>query len=107
DITGEPKAKMQWTYYFQNITQHYMVIVEGWPNSIPFANLSGITSSLPQLEMLQCKWEMGMTYWKKLTEGEYSELCQKHNEQLECSELIKASHCTHSDKGKKHSHHST
>ncbi|KIK76926.1 hypothetical protein PAXRUDRAFT_96019, partial [Paxillus rubicundulus Ve08.2h10] len=107
EITGEPKAKMQWAYYFQNITQCYMVIVEGWPDSIPFANLSSVTSSLPQLEMLQCKWEMGTTYWKKLTEGKYSELRQKCNEQLESSELMETSCHTHSDKGKKCSHRST
>jgi len=55
---------MQWPHYFRNVVSHYHVVIEGWPNGIPFTNLSTISSSLTQLETLLRKWEMGITYWK-------------------------------------------
>jgi len=40
---------MQWAHYFRNIVTCYQVAVEGWPTTIPFANLSSASSSLSQL----------------------------------------------------------
>ncbi|KAI6017229.1 hypothetical protein PISMIDRAFT_118286 [Pisolithus microcarpus 441] len=52
DVTGDPKAKIQWAQYFQNVITHYQVVIEGWPEMIPFTNLSSASSSLAQLEVL-------------------------------------------------------
>ncbi|KAG2343956.1 hypothetical protein BDR05DRAFT_866116, partial [Suillus weaverae] len=67
DITGDSGAKMQWAHYFHNIVQCYQVMVDGWPNNVPSANLSQVSSALPELERLLCKWESGTTHWKTLT----------------------------------------
>jgi len=75
--------------------------VEGWPTTIPFANLSSASSSLSQLELLLRKWEMGATYWKELTDEEFEELRQERNEQLESGAVMEPSCRTRSDKGKK------
>ncbi|KAG1800238.1 uncharacterized protein HD556DRAFT_1305027 [Suillus plorans] len=80
EITGDDHAKMQWVYYFGNVIQCYQVIMEGWPEKIPFINLSQ----------------------KSLSNEEFEELHKEHEEKLESSEL--ADHCCQpqSDKGKKH-----
>ena len=56
---GEPTAKMEWAHYFHSMVQCYKVVVEGWLPSIPFTNLSAVSNSLPQLELLHRKWVMG------------------------------------------------
>ncbi|KIM58466.1 hypothetical protein SCLCIDRAFT_28011 [Scleroderma citrinum Foug A] len=80
---------------------------KGWPEAIPFANLSSASSSLSQLELLLQKWEMGMTYWKEISDEEVEELWQKRNEQIEGGEIKEPSRCTRSDKGKKCVRHSS
>ncbi|KAI5989961.1 hypothetical protein EDD15DRAFT_2198310 [Pisolithus albus] len=102
DITGDPKAKMQWAQYFRNVVACYHIAIEGWPDTVVFANLSSTSSSLSQLEVLLRKWEMGSTYWKKLSDNKFRELQQERNERLERGEIQAHSRCTHSDKGKKH-----
>ncbi|KAG1720808.1 hypothetical protein EDB19DRAFT_1597968, partial [Suillus lakei] len=49
-LTGNPKATMQWTHFFRNIVKCYSVVIEGWPEQIPFVNLSTASSSLTDLE---------------------------------------------------------
>ena len=100
-ITGKPKACMQWKAYFRNIVSRYRVAIEGWPSTIPFANLSDCSSSMPQLEMLQQKWEMDSTYWRKLTDEEFEVLRQQQNEDIESCSIIESTHRTRSDKGAK------
>ncbi|KIK21244.1 hypothetical protein PISMIDRAFT_35721, partial [Pisolithus microcarpus 441] len=107
DITGDPKAKMQWAQYFRNVVARYRVIIDGWPEAIPFANLSSMSSSLPQLEILLRKWEMGTTYWKALSDDEFEQLQQKRSEELESGGIEECSRRTRSDKGKKRTHHSS
>jgi hypothetical protein len=58
---------------------------------------------MPQLEMLQQKWEMDLTYWRKLTDEEFEVLRREQNEQLESRNIVEPTHCTCSDKGTKRS----
>ncbi|EGN96571.1 hypothetical protein SERLA73DRAFT_154090 [Serpula lacrymans var. lacrymans S7.3] len=67
-ITDDPKAKMHWKNYWRNIIQCYQIVIEGWPEHIPFANLSEVSSGLPDLEMLLHKWESGEIHWRQLSE---------------------------------------
>lgn len=92
---------MQWVNYFRNVVQRYLVAIEGWPDFVTFANLSTVSSSLPHLEMLRRKWELGTTYWKKLTSEEFKELSSKRDQQLEDGEIIEHTRRTRSDKGTK------
>ncbi|KAG2136554.1 uncharacterized protein EDB93DRAFT_1253850 [Suillus bovinus] len=79
-ITHDLKAWMHWAHYWQNIVQHYLVVIEGWPENIPFVNLSTVSSALPDLEMLLDKWETREIHWKHLDEDEYKKLHQERHE---------------------------
>ncbi|EGO01357.1 hypothetical protein SERLA73DRAFT_72302 [Serpula lacrymans var. lacrymans S7.3] len=100
-ISGDQKAKMQWTQYWRNIIQRYQVKIEGWPENIPFGNLSRISSALPDLEMLLRKWQSGATYWKNLTDEEFKELSVEHDHQIESGDIQVLKRRTRSDKGEK------
>ncbi|KAG6370999.1 hypothetical protein JVT61DRAFT_10716 [Boletus reticuloceps] len=104
EITGSAKAKMQWTAYFRNIVSHYRVVIEGWLSTVPLANLSEALSSLPQLEMLEHKWEMGLTHWKKLSPEQFEALKRERDEKIESGEIVEPTRHTHSDKDTKRSH---
>ncbi|KAG1786002.1 hypothetical protein EV424DRAFT_1306164, partial [Suillus variegatus] len=100
-ITHDPKARMHWTHYWRNIVQRYLVVIEGWPENVPFVNLSTVSSALPNLEMLLDKWETGEIHWKHLDEDEYEKLRQERHEKVSSGEVIKKHRQTRSDKGKK------
>ncbi|KAG2125861.1 hypothetical protein BD769DRAFT_1321090, partial [Suillus cothurnatus] len=55
-------------HYICNIVQRYQVVVEGWPDQIPFTNLSQVLSALLDLQMLCNRWDDGMTCWKSLSD---------------------------------------
>ena len=96
---------MQWTFYFWNIVQSYKVVVVGWPEEcIPFANLSSISSSLPDLKVILQKWEMGSIYWEEITDIQLEQLCLENSLWIECGEIMEPIQHTHSDKGSKHVH---
>lgn len=79
---------MQWTYYFCNIVQSYKVVVIWWPTEhITFANLSTISSSLQDLEMLLWKWEMASLYWKQITDDHLEEFHCEHNLQIKHGDI--------------------
>ncbi|KAG1736256.1 hypothetical protein EDB19DRAFT_1830059 [Suillus lakei] len=62
------------------MVQWYLVVVEDWPDNIPFVNLSN----------------------RHLEEDEYQKLLQEHNEKLEWGDIAEECCRTRSDKGKKH-----
>ncbi|KIK14433.1 hypothetical protein PISMIDRAFT_117014, partial [Pisolithus microcarpus 441] len=101
EITGEPSAKMQWAHYFHNIIAHYLVAIEGWPDHVPFANLSTVSSALPDLETLLRMWESRSIYWKQLSNEEYEALRCECDGKLNCGELVEHTRRSHSDKGTK------
>ncbi|KAG1747011.1 hypothetical protein EDD22DRAFT_981916 [Suillus occidentalis] len=100
-ITGNPKATMQWADYWRNIVQHYNIICEGWPSTVPFKNLSEASSALPELKMLFEKWQSGSIKWRHLEEGEYEQLLQERLEKIESGEIVERTRRQRSDKGKK------
>ncbi|KIK20523.1 hypothetical protein PISMIDRAFT_105571, partial [Pisolithus microcarpus 441] len=105
EITSEPSAKMQWAHYFCNIIARYLVTIEGWPDCIPFANLSTVSSALPDLETLLRMWESRSIYWKQLSNEEYEALHCEHDGKLNRSELVKHTCRSCSDKGTKWASH--
>ena len=93
---------MEWKHYWQNVVKRYQVIIEGWPDNIPFQNLSDISNSLSDVEDLLRRWHCGTTYWKKLTARELQTLDLEHNTQITNGEVdAPAPCCHHSDYGKK------
>jgi hypothetical protein len=101
EITQDEDAKMHWANYFRNIIQHYQVIIEGWPTNIPFANLSKVSSALPDLELLLQKWQSGVIHWRQVDDEKFQQLLEERNEKLENGEIVDHRRRTHSDKGKK------
>ncbi|KAG1884169.1 hypothetical protein F4604DRAFT_1575016 [Suillus subluteus] len=100
-ITKDPEARMHWANYWRNMVQRYLVIIEGWPDNIPFVNLSSVSSALPDLEMLLRKWESHAIHWRRFDKDEYCALQEERNKKLESGEVAEERHQTHSDKGKK------
>jgi hypothetical protein len=86
-VVGDDTARMEWKHYWRNVVKRYHVIIEGWPDKIPFRNLSDASSPLPDLENLLRKWRNGKTYWKTLTEDEIKVLDLEHDAQIENGEL--------------------
>ncbi|KAM6492469.1 hypothetical protein JOM56_012193, partial [Amanita muscaria] len=68
------KARMEWKHYWEHVVCRYSVAIEGWPNTIPFKNLSEASTAYAELEMLLQQWRSGKTYWKKLTADELKAL---------------------------------
>jgi hypothetical protein len=62
-------------------------MIKGWPETIPFRNLSETSNSLANLETLLQKWQCGKTYWKKLTAAELKELDHECDAQIERGEV--------------------
>ena len=90
---------MEWKCYWQKVVARYHVIIEGWPASIPFKNLSAASSPLAELNMLLRSWEDGTTRWKQLTSTETEKLIDDMKARGEIQEP--APHRPRSDRGKK------
>ncbi|KAG1725909.1 hypothetical protein EDB19DRAFT_1833612 [Suillus lakei] len=100
-VTGNPKATMQWTHFFRNIVKRYSVVIEGWPEQIPFVNLSTASSSLTDLKMLLRKWRSGLISWKHITPEQLEDMEKDRDEDLENGTIVEKRWRVHSDKGKK------
>ncbi|KAH7918192.1 hypothetical protein BV22DRAFT_1024987 [Leucogyrophana mollusca] len=105
-IMGQPKVKMHWKYYWQNVVKVYQVQIVGWPDNSPFANLSDVSSALPDLQSLLRKWKSGVIHWEKVSDEELKRLTVECHQRLENGEIEDPRHCTRSDKGKTRAKHS-
>jgi hypothetical protein len=81
---------MHWANYFRNVVEPYQIVVHGWPTNIPFVNLSKVSSALPDLQMLQWKWESGAVHWRQLEEEEFQQLLEECNKKIESGEIIES-----------------
>jgi hypothetical protein len=77
---------MQWKYYWQNMVKRHHVIIEGWPENIPFHNLSEAATSLSDLENLLWKWCSETMYWKDICDDNLDALDHEHDAQIESGE---------------------
>ena len=59
---------MEWKRYWSQVVRRYHVIIEGWPATVPFKNLSEMSVSLHEFEKLLQRWRQGETYWKEITQ---------------------------------------
>ena len=103
-MTGDESARKEWKHYWRNVVKRYQVIIKGWPDNIPFRNLSETSNSLSNLETLYRKWCCGRIYWKKLSSQELQDLDLQRNHQIEQGEAeAPAPRRRRSDFGKKRS----
>lgn len=100
-ITNNPKATMQWAHYWRNVVSRHQVVVEGWPDEIPFDNLSKVASGITALENLKERWRSGETAWRQLDDDEFQELNDERNSKVGSGEVVEHHRWPRSDKGKK------
>jgi hypothetical protein len=101
EATGEPTAEMKWKNYWRDIVRKHQVVVTGWPEEIPFANLSDFSNSLTTLESLLRKWECGTIHWKSISNDEFTRLDKERDRQIEAGEIEEPTRRQRSDKGSK------
>jgi hypothetical protein len=97
---------MQWKHYhdWRNVVQRYQVLLEGWPENIPFLSLSDCSNTLANLDLLLRNLQNGKIYWWKLSVAKLAELNKERDDQLENGEIAApAPRRPRSDRGKKHS----
>jgi hypothetical protein len=90
---------MEWKYYWVKVVARYHVMINGWPATIPFKNLSIASSPLADVSTLLQSWQEGKTSWKLLTPAEAKKLVDDMKSRGEVEEP--APRHTHSDRGKK------
>ncbi|KAG1758577.1 hypothetical protein EDD22DRAFT_783713, partial [Suillus occidentalis] len=100
-LLSNPKATMQWAHYWRNVVSRYQVVVEGWPDEIPFDNLSKAASGIAALENLKERWRSGETAWRQLDDEEFQELNDERNSKVGSGEVVEHRRRPRSDKGKK------
>ena len=82
DITGEPRAVMQYGNYERDLVLRYGVVLEGWPKEVPFVNASELGSSLPTLQRLLDALEKGTCKFARLSKEDLQERKNKYEEDI-------------------------
>ncbi|KZT69293.1 hypothetical protein DAEQUDRAFT_738185 [Daedalea quercina L-15889] len=72
-ITGDEVATMHWPTYWKDVVARYHVIIEGWPEDVPFRNLSDV-SNLGKLEQLLHGWQNGDIFFRRISDAEFAAL---------------------------------
>jgi hypothetical protein len=111
-IAGEAvkntSVKMQWRFYWRDVVKKFRVIIRGWPDDIPFANLSDISSALPILGALLRKWQQGTIFWESISDEEFGKLDKQRDIDIEGSSVEDPGpRKERKDKGKKQAHTDT
>ena len=70
-ITGDEVATMHWPTYWKDVVARYHVIIEGWPEDVPFRNLSDV-SNLGKLEQLLRGWQSGTIRFRRISDAEFA-----------------------------------
>ena len=96
---------MEYKLYHENVVQRHRVVHVGWPQNIPFKNLSECSSSLQELQNFLKKLDDGKTYWDTnhtITEKELNNLKDERQKQMDDGKIApRAPRRCHSDYGKK------
>ncbi|PCH44528.1 hypothetical protein WOLCODRAFT_139056 [Wolfiporia cocos MD-104 SS10] len=70
EITGDDVAVMRYNTYWKDIVTRYRVVIQGWPQDVPFRNLSDV-SNLGKLDILLQGWQSGTIRFRHITDEEY------------------------------------
>ena len=93
---------MEYKLYHENVVRRHQVRLVGWPENMPFKNLSECSSSLQELQNFLKKLDDGQTYWERITEEELTQLEEEREKQIEDGKLApRASRRRRSDHGKR------
>ena len=93
---------MEYKLYHENVVHCHLVMPVGWPQNIPFKNLSKCSSFLQELQNFFKSLADGETHQKPITEKELNKLKNEHQKQIDDGEIAPcAPHQRHSNHGKK------
>ncbi|CCM02665.1 uncharacterized protein FIBRA_04769 [Fibroporia radiculosa] len=74
DITHDEVATMHYATYWRDIVVRYRVMIDGWPQDIPFKNLSNISNN-GILDRLLQGWQSGGIHFRRISDAEFASLC--------------------------------
>jgi hypothetical protein len=101
DITKDSSARMEYVDYHRKIVYRYQIVLEGWPQTLPFKAPSECSSSFHELNNLLQRLHNGNTYWKNITAKELATLEKELEEKTASGEIIPPTRRRRSDHGKK------
>ena len=78
----------KYKFYHENIVHCHHVMLVGWPQNIPFKNLSKCSSSLQELQSFLRNLVDGKTYWKTITEEKLNKLENECQNKLKTVKLL-------------------
>jgi hypothetical protein len=105
EITGNPKAIMQYVNYEEDIILCYGVVLEGWTHE-KFVNPSELSSALPPLQKLMEALKAGTCKFVKLSSAKQKKREAERKKKLASGKLQPCKRKTRKDVGKKRkSHH--
>lgn len=78
---------MEYKLYHENVIRRHRVMLMGWPQNMPFKNLSECSSSLQELQGLLERLLNGETYWKTITDDELDQLEDERKKRIEDGEI--------------------
>lgn len=100
EITGNPKAIMQYANYEVDIVQRYGIVLDGWTYE-NLVNPSELSTSLPPLRALQSAIENGTCKFVKLTSAQAKERQEVYDAKVSSGEIIPRSRKRRIDAGTK------
>jgi hypothetical protein len=100
EITGNPKAVMQYVNYEEAIVQRYGVVLEGWTFD-RFVNPSELSTAIPPLQILLDALNNGSCKFIKLTREQHKEHEKDYRAKLVSGEAQVHQRKTRKDAGKK------
>lgn len=100
DITGNPKAIMQYANYEVDIVQRYGIVLEGWTYE-NLVNPSELSTSLPPLRALFTAIENGTCKFTKLTSAQAKERQEAYDAKISSGDIVPRSRKRRSDAGTK------
>ena len=80
---------MEYVDYHRKVVRRYQVVLEGWPQTLPFKAPSECSSSFSELKDLLQRLRDGNTYWKTLTSEELDALEKELEEKFANGKLTR------------------
>ena len=80
---------MEYVDYHRKVIRRYQVVLEGWPQTLPFKAPSECSSSFLELKDLLQRLRTGNTYWKTLTNEELGALEKELEEKFASGEITR------------------
>ncbi|KAL0575882.1 hypothetical protein V5O48_006104 [Marasmius crinis-equi] len=100
---GTENQAMQYERFDTTITLRYRVIVEGWPQGIPFQKPSAFGGALDPLFRLRNAWQAGEAHFRKMNDEEFQKWQADRAEKIRTGDIIPKTRKKRSDAGVKRS----